>query len=103
MTRSSILVYDEAEDDDYDYEDLDDEESRQFYFAAFFIIGSALSIILAATVAQDENTNSHPRKHGANHINGNVLQPILRWSSHLISQPFTKPRRPILVTVALLV
>tara|TARA_B100000945_G_C20353270_1_gene583359 strand:+ start:150 stop:977 length:828 start_codon:yes stop_codon:yes gene_type:complete len=49
------LFSDEAEDDDYDYEDLDDEESRAvWYFAAFFIIVIVTGvIILAATVAQD--------------------------------------------------
>ncbi len=49
------LFSDEAEDDDYDYEDLDDEESRVvWYFAAFFIIVICTGvIILAASVAQD--------------------------------------------------
>jgi len=49
------LFSDEAEDDDYDYEELDDEESRAvWYFAAFFIIVIVTSVIvLAATVAQD--------------------------------------------------
>ena len=48
------LFSDEAEDDDYDYEDLGDEESRAvWYFAAFFIIIVTGVIVLAATVAQD--------------------------------------------------
>jgi hypothetical protein len=49
------LFSDEAEDDDYDYEDLGDEESRAvWYFAAFFIIIIVTGVIvLAATVAQD--------------------------------------------------
>ena len=49
------LFSDEAEDDDYDYEDLGDEESRAvWYFAAFFIILIVTGVIvLAATVAQD--------------------------------------------------
>ncbi len=49
------LFSDDAEDDEYDYDDLDDEESRMvWYFAAFFIIVICTGvIILAATVAQD--------------------------------------------------
>ena len=51
------LFSDEAEDDHYDYEDLDDEGSRVvWYFAAFFIIAIVTGVIvLAVTLAQDSD------------------------------------------------
>lgn len=68
------LFSDEAEDDDYDYEDLDDEESRAvWYFAAFFIIIIVTGVIvLAATVAQDNEKRQIriPEGMGPSVING---------------------------------
>ena len=43
--KTNPLFSDEAEDDDYDYEDLDDEESRVvWYFAAFLRSQLKLSV-----------------------------------------------------------